>query len=243
METIDSPGNERLGAARPDEPAEPTAPLPPNRESFQWLKAHSFWVSVIAIIVSGISAFNSCRSSNFAELSAKAALTNADWASYQRNPHHELVARVLKVGLYLRGWGPSDNTNGVAFIDVALINNGNQSEILRRATLYYADSTNENRTQETYQLLNTQIPKGDKQVLHLVLDHGAAFVSKPMYVSVGLTAIGAEAEDIESIWRAAMFNLPPDGNGGSYSPYPTNAIPIVTDQRLSTQRTVEWGGF
>ena len=129
-----------------------------------------------------------------------------------------------------------DDTNGFAYVDLALINNGNQSEIIRRVTLYYYDAEDANGGGLSPHILNTQLTRGDKQVVHLVLDRKAVFTGKDVWLKVGVTAIAPDAEDIESKWLVAKFTLAPDGNGGQWSPYPTNSVQVISNERLPHQK-------
>jgi hypothetical protein len=206
--------------------------------AIKWFKEHgSLTVATVALCVAIFSAFNSKRSADAAIISASAAKTNADWASYQRNPNHDVVARVLKLGVVLRDYSPED-TNGFAYVDLALINNGNQTEIIRRVTFYYAENEMADDGPFSPRVLNSQLVKGDKQVLHLLLDR-SAFKNKNFWLKVGVTAIGPNAEDLESKWLVAKLSLASDGNGGTYSEYPTNAIRVISNERLPHQRPAE----
>lgn len=222
-------------AARP-QPAE----MPSKREH-QWWETPAFWLSICSLMVALYSALNTSRSANAAirsanaaAISASAAMTNADWVSYQRTPHHDVLARVLRVGTVPRGFSEED-TNGLAYVDLALINNGNQSEIIRRVTLYYDENESDGGIVSP-QILNSQLPKGDKQVLHLVLDRKSAFTGNYLFLKVGVTAIAPDAEDIESKWIVAKMNLATDGNGSWVSPYTAKAIQVISNQRLPHQR-------
>jgi hypothetical protein len=204
----------------------------------KWVKDYgSVTVAAIAVCIALYSASNANRSADAAMMSARAAMTNADWASYQRNPNHDVVARVLKVGVVLRDYSYED-TNGFAYVDLALINNGNQSEVIRRVTLYYAETEAADDGAFSPRILNSLLAKGEKQVLHLVLDR-SAFRNKDFWLKVGVTAIAPNAEDIESKWLVARLNLASDGNGGSRSEYPTNAIRVISNERLHHQKPAD----
>ncbi len=212
----------------------PKTPLQISRED-TW-KVITICVSIAACICSVGSCIYAGRSSNAAVKSANAALTNAEWVTYQRNPHHDVIARVLRANFVLRGYSPED-TNGLAYVDLALINNGNQSEIIRYVTFYYNDGSG--GTINDPRIINLQLPKGDKQVLHLVLTRRFVFTGKDVEVDVGVTAIGPDAEDIESKWSVTKFSLAPDGNGGSMSRPPANAVKVISNERLPHQRHEE----
>jgi hypothetical protein len=207
-----------------------------------WWKSVAFWISISSLICTVYSASNTSRSADAATrsadaaaMSARAALTNADWVSYQRNPHHELRARVLRVGTVIRGWSEED-TNGLAYIDLALLNDGNQSELVRRVAIYYDSDELKDGGPVSHKILNSVLVKGDRQVLHLLLDHQSVFTGKDVWLKLGVVAIGPDAEDLESKFLVAKFTLAVDGNGGQYSPYPTNAIRVISNERLPHQK-------
>lgn len=207
----------------------------------QMWKSIPFWVPTISLICALGSCFNSNRSANAANrsadaaaTSASAALTNADWVNYQRNPHHDVIATVLRFSTIMAGWS-SEDTNGLAYVDLALINNGNQSEIIRRVTFYYCDRDDPNSGMTEPHFLNSQLPKGDKQVIHLKLDRRSAFSGKAVWFYMGVTAIGPDAQDLESRWLVTNFTLATNGMGGQWSAYSTKQIQLISNERLPTQ--------
>jgi len=215
-----------------------TQPDEEMEKAKKWVKDYgSVTVAAIAVCVAIYSASNARQSADASLISASMARTNADWISYQRNPQHDVLAKVLRLGVVMRDYSRED-TNGFAYVDLALINNGNQTEIIRRVTLYYAESEKADDGPFSPRILNSQLTKGDKQVLHLLLDR-SAFSNKDFWLKLGVTAIGPDAEDIESKWLVAKLNLASDGNGGSHSEYPTNAIRVISNERLPHQRPAD----
>jgi hypothetical protein len=215
---------------------------------WNWLKEHAAAVailmSLVSLVFTGLTSCNSTRSANAATrsataaaLSASAALTNADWAAYQRNPDHNVIARVLRIQTVLRGWS-SEDTNGFAYVDLALINNGNQSEIIRRVRLYFFDSADATGGPYSTRILNTLLPKGEKQVLHLVIDRMA--LTNRVWLKIGVTAVAPDASDIESTWPVARISMSPDGNGGNFSESPSEPIRVISNERLPHQKDVRF---
>jgi hypothetical protein len=235
-------------ASKPAE-IETAAPSNTGGQNVNWRKSVAFWISAISLICSLgslVCSLGSCintnrsanaanRSADAAATSAAAALTNADWVNFQRNPHHDVIAKVLKFRPVMAGYS-SEDTNGLAYIDLALINNGNQSEIIRRVNFYYYDKEDANGGITESHAINSQLPKGDKQVLHLVLDRGSTFTGKTVWLYIGVTAIGPDAEDIESKWLVTSFTLATNGNGGQWSDNPQKSIQVISNERLPSQR-------
>lgn len=221
------------------EPKE-TSPQPIDddvEKTKKWVKDYgSVTVAAIAVCVAIYSAFNASRSADASIMSARAAMTNADWASYQRNPSHDVIGRVLQVGSILRD-KPIEFSNSVAYVDLALINNGNQSEVIRRVTLYYEATENAPYGVVNSRILNSQLLKGDKQVLHFTVDRNNVYGLSNVWVKVGVTMIGPDANDIESKWLAAWFRFRPDGAEWQF--HGTNSVRVVSNERLSHQKAVD----
>jgi len=226
---------------QPDSPpiADTKVPIRPENQNSDWWKSGAIWISIASLVCSVWSCNNNSRSvdaanrsANAAAISAAAAITNAAWITYQRNPHHDVTARILKSNFVLRGYS-SEDTNGLVYIDLALINNGNQSEIIRRVTFYYDDGSS--GTAYEPHILNLQLAKGDKQISHFVLNRKQVFVGTAVRVDIGITAVGPDAKDIESRWMVGQFTLAADGNGGSVSPIESSIVKIISDERLPNQ--------
>jgi hypothetical protein len=154
-------------------------------------------------------------------------------------PHeeHDVIATVLKMKMAMGN--PGTTNNGELYLDLALINRGNQTEIIRSATLYFSE--NENYAQgAAYQVqtLNLQLTKGEKYVVHLIADRDTVFSGKHLWVNVGVTAIAPNADDILSVWPVGQITLASNGQGGqmSYDPNNTPKIQVISDKRLPSQK-------
>ncbi|HWD93426.1 MAG TPA: hypothetical protein VG938_13875 [Verrucomicrobiae bacterium] len=205
-------------------------------------KSPTFWVSVVAAFFAGFSALNSYRSANQAtrsadasSLSANAAKTNADWITYQRTQDHDVIAKVLQVIFHSSIWR-AENTNDSPYIDLALMNRGNQSEIIRRVDFYYSTSTNNPAKSTETHVLNLQLPKGDKEVLHFTLNRKSIFTGKLTWLSVGVTAISPDGEDLESEWKVSEFNISTNGGESRWETAATNQVRVISNTRESYQR-------
>ena len=91
----------------------------------------------------------------------------------------------------------------------------------------------------TIRRVNLQLAKGDKHILNVVADEAA--YGKSLWLSVGVTAIGPEAEDIESVWPVSELAIAADGNGGqlSFDENRTPKVRVISNERLPHQRRAD----
>jgi hypothetical protein len=161
-------------------------------------------------------------------------------------PHeeHDVVARMLKLTFVTASL--SSTTNSELYLDLALINRGNQTEIIRNAFVCYSDTKDFVTSYRTSAIrpqdLNLQLPKGEKQVLHLTVDR-SAFVGRHMWLGVGVRAIAPNADDIQSIWPVAEISLATDGQSAwlSYDQDKTPIVPVISNKCLSHQKIAPYG--
>jgi hypothetical protein len=211
------------------ETPKPDAPVAPVAERLPaWLKL------VLVILPAG------------AFLVSMASLGVSFWSlrysmGYAR-PHedHDLVARVLGVSALTKGFS-SINTNGELTVDVAVINRGNQKEIVREAFLCYSDTNNfavRGRTWFRTETLNVQLDKWEKRVFHLSNSFNPENTGKRMWLGVAVRAVAPNADDLEVSWPVCEINLAPDGNGSwvSYNKDKTPQIEIISNVRMPHQR-------
>ena len=155
----------------------------------------------------------------------------------QRNERHDLVATMLKMR-----WMVGEKE--LSF-DLVLINRGNQNEIVRELLSTYSDSESANNAPWIAAETNLVITPGEKKVIRIVASPPHIFTSKPVWIGVGVVAIGPDAADIQSDWKIARAELATNYQGGGFS-YVTNAfdvVPIVSDKRLPHQREAQRFGF
>lgn len=158
---------------------------------------------------------------------------------------HDVAGRVLNVVFYTRGMSKLD-TNGLFFVDLALINRGNQNEIIRHAKLSFADDkdfrTNHIRSIEE-EKMDFVLTPGEKRVLRLNADRGIAFSGKRMWLGVTVRSIAPTAEDLDCHWPICTIELANDGNGGSYSfdRDTTPLVEIISNTRQPHQKAVGTG--
>jgi hypothetical protein len=215
------PGSDPI-QKQPDSPSTIADRLP------RWLKLVLVIVPVLAFIISLFSLVVSISSLRFS-------------MGYTRlHEDHDVVARVLGVTALPKGIS-SIETNGELFADVALINKGNQKEIIREAFLCYADTNDFHMRGRTWQRsnpgLNVQLDKDEKRVLHLLTPFSSINTGKRMWLGVAVRAIAPNADDLEIVWPVCEINLAPDGNGAwlSYNKDQTPQIQIISNKRLPHQ--------
>jgi len=158
-------------------------------------------------------------------------------------PHedHDAVAKVLGVRTLLKGFS-SVGTNGELVIDIAVINRGNQTEIIRDVFLCYSDSKDFNGRARAWQhsegARNVQLPRGEKRALRISTQFNSLNTGKRMWLGVAARAIAPNADDTEVVWPVCEINLAPDGNGGSisYNKDQTPLIQIISNKRMPHQR-------
>jgi len=222
-----NPGPPAVGrpASEPEKHESQTPASAPS-ELPNWLKVFLVIVPAIALLVSACSFMVAYRALRFS-------------MGYSRpNEDHDVVARVLKVSTRY------GMTGSELFVDLALINKGNQNEIIRDAFLCYApnddfQSSASGRTlQFTGEQLNIQLSKGDRRVLHLSTPFNSFNTGKKMWLGVAVRAIAPNADEIEIAWPVCEINLAFDGKGGqiSYSKDQTPLIRIISNDRLPHQK-------
>jgi hypothetical protein len=151
------------------------------------------------------------------------------------------VAKVLGVTAYPKGFSPI-STNADVVVDLAVVNRGNQNEIIREAFLCYAETANFNSGGASWSRdtppLNIQLAKGDKRVVRLSNVFNSLNTGKRLWLGVALRAVGPNADDLEITWPICEINLATDGNGGSvsYNKDQTPQIQILSNTRLPHQR-------
>jgi hypothetical protein len=158
-------------------------------------------------------------------------------------PHedHDVVARVLGVSAFTKGFS-TIVTNGELSVDLAIINKGNQTEIIREAFLCYSDSKEFGQRGRTWQRdnpqMNSQLNKGEKRVLHLSTPFNSVNTGKRMWLGLAVRAVAPNADDIEIVWPVCEIELAADGNGGwvSYNKDQTALIQVISNNRMPHQR-------
>lgn len=217
-----------------DEPKEPQPkPVVVADNIPTWLKTILVVLPILAFVVSLFSLFISFRTSQFS-------------LGYRRGyQDHDVVAKVLGMSAIPKGTS-SIVTNGEVFVDLALINNGNQREIIREAFLCYAPSNDFEHLvswQRDTAPLNLQLDRGERRALHLLNPFNAANTGRPMWLGVAVRAIAPEGDDIQVVWGVAAIELAPDGDGARYT-YDKNKTPrmqIISNERLPHQKTTPDG--
>ena len=164
------------------------------QKNFQLIRKEGRWPDVSALFLSMASLL----------ISLIALLFSMEYL----HPHeeHDVIATVLEMKTIM---SDSETTNnGELYFDVAFINRGNQTEIIRNITLYFSE--NENYAQGcTYEIhkLDLLLSKGEKHVEHVIADRRSVFAGKQLWVNIGVTAIAPDADDIESIWPLGQITL------------------------------------
>lgn len=154
---------------------------------------------------------------------------------------HDVIAKVLGVSTLTKGFS-TIVTNGELSVNIALINKGNQKEIIRDAFLCYSESedfqTRGRTWQRSGQPLNIQLDKGEKRVLHLLTPYNDGNTGKRLWLGIVVRAIAPNADDIEVLWPVCQIELPADGNGGwvSYNKEKTPLMQIISNKRLEHQK-------
>jgi len=171
-----------------------------------------------------------------------AALFVAFWFPYlDKRENHELVARALDPQFQ-----PGTNSNDAVFyVELALINRGNQSEIVRAVNLSLSDLNDSRSSQMAVfpHKLNQRIERGDRHVVRVSISDFRAFESKPKLLTVSVIAMAPDGTDIESSWPVLVCDIATDGRGGMRSPH-TNAaqlVTVVSSERLPHQKVPSFG--
>jgi hypothetical protein len=217
----------------------PSSPEPNQKDSDRavsvadqlptWLKLVLIVLPVLAFIISLFSLGVSVKSLRFS-------------MGYTR-PYedHDVVARVLGVTARPKTVS-SIVTNGELFVDLALINRGNQTEIIRTASLCYSGSKDFNVRRLDWppdnKQMNLQLNKGERRVLHLLTPFSSANTGTRMWLGVAVRAIAPNADDTEIVWPVCEIELAADGNGAwvSYNKEQTPLVQIISRNRLPHQK-------
>lgn len=201
----------------PDSPKNPTSPAPssaanvsePKPKSAEnqtpvadrlptWLKFILVVLPLVAVLISLCSLGVSCTSLRYS-------------MGYTRQyEDHDVVARVLGVKAVLKGWSAT-STNAELTVDVAIINRGNQTEIIREAFLCYSETNDFNGNGIVRERGNSQtsiqLNKGDRRVLHLSTPFSSYNTNKRQWLGIALRAVAPNADDIEVVWPVCTIEL------------------------------------
>ena len=218
---------------------EPQKPKPETRVAAElpgWLKTLLVVMPLLAFGVSVFSLWISFQSMRFTT------------GHTRLHEDHDVVAKVLGV-IPLTPRQSANGTNAELVIDIAVIHRGTQTEIIREALLYYAESTNFTASptgaiiSRGFKPENVQLGKGDRQVLHLVTPWSSANTGKRLWVGVAVRAVAPNADDIEVLWPVCEINLAEDQNGSwlSWNKDQTPQIQIISNERMPHQRLVPDG--
>ena len=150
---------------------------------------------------------------------------------------HDVVARVVKATFVTKGFSVTD-TNGELYVELAVINRGNQTEIIRDAFLCYSGSQSfvERSRSLNDQPLNLQLAKGEKRVLRLSAARGSIFGQGKVWLGVGIRSIAPNADDIECVWPVAQVEIAADGNGGGMSHNESPMVQVISNKRMIHQK-------
>ena len=160
------------------------------------------------------------------------------WVAYiQNREHHDLVAKVLKIGFLpagLRG------QNGELYVDIGVVNRGNQAEIIRRLFLQISGTGEYSGFSQFIdaRFVNQRIEKGDKQVVRASITNFMDFGGQQRLLSVGIVGIAPDASDVKCVWPITGFQIATNAQGGSLYEH-TNAhdqIQVISRKRLSHQK-------
>ena len=227
MDVPDTPAPKLEADKPPSNAGEQKPPTPEQHVDLpsglvRWLKV----VPVFAVLISLVSLGVSIQSCRFA-------------MGYARpNEDHDVVAKVLGVRTLLKGFGAT--TNAELRVDIAVINRGNQKEIIRDGQLCYSDTQNMQSATRTVptQFQDVLLDKGEKRVLHLVTPFNEVNTGKRLWLGVEIRAVAPNADDILVTWPVCQIELAADGNGAwvSYNKDQTPIIHIISNQRQSNQR-------
>lgn len=155
---------------------------------------------------------------------------------------HDVVARVIQVVPILEGY--TDEAPHLR-VDVAFINRGNQTEIIRDVFLCYSP-TNDFWTSGASSSVvvdgpdsNFMLASGEKRVVRLKDKFNPMNTGEQMWLGVGVRAIAPNAEDIVSRWEVCQINLSSDGKGawGSRNPEFAPVVKIISNTRLPHQQS------
>lgn len=157
-------------------------------------------------------------------------------------PHedHDVVARVLGVSALTKGFS-SIQTNGEISLKLALINRGNQTEIIRETFLCYSETKELDQRSRTWRNFEpqqiVQLSKGEKRLLHITAPFSSMNTDKRLWLGIGVKAVAPNADDIEVVWPVCEINLPSDGNGAwlSYNKDQTPLVQVISNKRLPHQ--------
>ena len=237
--TIES-ANSTSDENRPKEanPPSPSLPRPKPQVSIAdrlppWLK----WVLVIVPLLS----FGIAAASFLVALTA----LRFNLGFTRLHEDHDVVGRVLDVRLFPKTMSKS-GTNAELFVDLALINRGNQKEIIQDAFVCYAADTNfqARAAIRQYEPTPIQLDRGDKRLLQLHEVYHSLNTGKKMWLGVIVRAIAPNTDDTEVVWPVCEIDLAPDGHGGSisYNKEQTPQIQIISNQRQPHQK-LSTGGW
>ncbi len=200
-----------------------------------WLKKEMGIIPLIAIFISGWSLYIAKESLRISNDSLRFSM------GYVRSfEDHDVIAKVLEVAPHLRA-PEIGRTNAELCVDLALINKGNQKEIIREVLMCYAQDTN--ISSGVYspvfstEQMNFQLDKGERRVMHMVDRFHSLNTGKGMWLGVIVRAIDPKGDDIQVAWPVCPFNLAPDGNGASVS-YSKDQMPqirVISNERLPHQ--------
>jgi hypothetical protein len=158
------------------------------------------------------------------------------------SPHenHDVVARTLKVN-FEPGPFASQGTNGELYADIAVINRGNQTEIIRDVFFCGSDQAQFSDSYKEYTPggINFQLKPGDKHVFHLsAFGRNSSLYGKKFQLGLGVMAIAPDANDIVCTWKVSEITLAANGQGGGMSGNPSEwpIIQIISNKRLPHQK-------
>jgi hypothetical protein len=230
--TKDDPSQSVPTNAIPNSEPNQKMPEPPVSVAVQMLgrlKSVITYVPLLAIIIS------------LCALAVSMASLSLSMGYIRPIEDHDVVARVLGVSALTKGYS-SLVTNGELFVDVALINKGNQKEIIREAFLCYSDNRDFQDRGRSWQRnntqLNVQLEKGEKRVQHISTPFNSVNTGKRMWLGVAVRAIAPNADDVEIIWPVCEIELATNGNGASttYNKDQTPLIQVISNKRLPHQK-------
>jgi hypothetical protein len=109
-------------------------------------------------------------------------------------------------------------------LDLALVNRGNQTEIIRSGFLLSSTNRDNLDSRFSFVALNEQLPKGEKKVVRLV-DRISTFDGTRKWLGVGVTVIDSDANDVETVWPITEINISTDGQGAWMSGFEPETTP------------------
>lgn len=154
-------------------------------------------------------------------------------AYLQNRVHHDLAARVVRATLSILEQ-PTE-----LYVETAVVNRGNQSEIIREIRLLVSDDEKMQGGATIFRwVLNQRIEKGDKQVFKHSITNFHSFEGKSKWMNIEVVAIAPDLRDITCVWPVMSFNVATNGQGGGQSEHPdsSQSVQIISDKRLPHQR-------